>query len=160
MDWKAKFQDVLGDLERERDELRVRAHLARAEAKDELARLEQKLDELRFRAGAGETKVLLHVPHGLLVAVAARLESQVHENAMAAPKRRRKSRRPPRRLPAKPLQKRSAQRQRRRLPPVRQQSKPQLKKLPQKKRPPKKQRPRHPPRRNLHRADPSLPRCR
>jgi predicted nucleic acid-binding Zn-ribbon protein len=56
MDWKAKFQDVLTDLERERDELKVRMHLAKAEARDEMARLEGKLDELRFRAGAARTE--------------------------------------------------------------------------------------------------------
>jgi hypothetical protein len=56
MDWKAKFQDVLADLERERDELRVRAHLAKADAKDELAQLERKLDELRVRADAAKNE--------------------------------------------------------------------------------------------------------
>jgi hypothetical protein len=56
MDWKAKFQDVVTDLERERDELRVRMHLAKAEARDELAKLDEKLDELRFRASAAGTE--------------------------------------------------------------------------------------------------------
>lgn len=56
MDWKAKFQDVLSDLERERDELRVRIHLGKAEARDELAKVDAKLEELRFRAGAARTE--------------------------------------------------------------------------------------------------------
>ena len=60
-DWKARLQDALGDLERERDELKVRMHLAKQEAKEELAELEAKLDELKFRAGAagGEAKTAL-----------------------------------------------------------------------------------------------------
>jgi len=52
MDWQAKLRDVLADLEQERDELRLKLHLARAEGRDELARMEDKLAELRFRAGA------------------------------------------------------------------------------------------------------------
>lgn len=58
MEWKARLQEALSDLERERDELKVRIHLAKQEAKDELADLEAKLAELKFRAGAagGEAK--------------------------------------------------------------------------------------------------------
>lgn len=52
MTWKARLQDVLTDLERERDELKLKVHLAKAEGRDELARLEEKIAELRFRAGA------------------------------------------------------------------------------------------------------------
>jgi hypothetical protein len=52
MDWRAKWQQVLTDLERERDELKLRIHLAKAEGRDEWARIDQKLDELRFRASA------------------------------------------------------------------------------------------------------------
>jgi hypothetical protein len=52
MDWRAKWQQVLTDLERERDELKLKIHLAKAEGRDEWARIDQKLDELRFRAGA------------------------------------------------------------------------------------------------------------
>lgn len=52
MDWHAKFQDVMSDLERERDELKLKLHLGKAEAKEELAKLEEKLAELKFRAGA------------------------------------------------------------------------------------------------------------
>jgi hypothetical protein len=56
MNWKARLQDVLDDLERERDELKLKLHLARAEGRDELARMEEKLAELRFRAGAAGTE--------------------------------------------------------------------------------------------------------
>ena len=49
-DWRAKWQETLQDLEQKRDELRVQAHLAKAEAKEELARLETKVDELKARA--------------------------------------------------------------------------------------------------------------
>jgi hypothetical protein len=52
MDWRAKWQQVLTDLERERDELKLKIHLAKAEGRDEWARIDKKLDELRFRAGA------------------------------------------------------------------------------------------------------------
>lgn len=42
-DWKAKWQDIIKDLEQQRDELKVRIHLAKAEARDEWEKL--KLDE-------------------------------------------------------------------------------------------------------------------
>jgi len=46
-----RVQQLLDDLERQRDELRVRMHLAKAEGREELAKLDEKLDELRARAG-------------------------------------------------------------------------------------------------------------
>lgn len=49
-DWNAKMKDAMKDLAAKRDELRVQAHLAKAEAKEELVRLEAKIDELRARA--------------------------------------------------------------------------------------------------------------
>ena len=51
-DWRAKWQQALADLERERDELKLKIHLAKAEGRDELDRLDQKIAELRFRAQA------------------------------------------------------------------------------------------------------------
>lgn len=53
-DWKATWQDILLDLERQRDELKVRLHLARAEAREEWdrLRLDEKLATLRQRADA------------------------------------------------------------------------------------------------------------
>jgi len=56
MDWRAKWQQVLADLERERDELKLKLHLAKAEGRDEWARMDQKLSELRFRAEAAGTE--------------------------------------------------------------------------------------------------------
>ncbi len=52
MTWKAKVHEVLADLERERDELKLKIHLAKADGRDELARIEDKIAQLRFRAGA------------------------------------------------------------------------------------------------------------
>ncbi|GMV10846.1 MAG: hypothetical protein AMXMBFR55_25800 [Gemmatimonadota bacterium] len=43
-EWREKVQRMMADLERERDELRVQAHLAKAEARDELGKLEAQLD--------------------------------------------------------------------------------------------------------------------
>lgn len=43
------LKQKLADLERERDELRVRLHLAKAEARDEWDRLDARLDELRTK---------------------------------------------------------------------------------------------------------------
>ncbi|HTS87209.1 MAG TPA: hypothetical protein VMG41_01860 [Gemmatimonadales bacterium] len=51
-DWRAKWQQTLADLERERDELKLKIHLAKAEGRDELARLDDKIAELRQRAQA------------------------------------------------------------------------------------------------------------
>lgn len=49
-DWNAKWQAAKADLETKRDELRVQAHLAKAEAKEELTKLEAKIEELKARA--------------------------------------------------------------------------------------------------------------
>ncbi|HWA59231.1 MAG TPA: hypothetical protein VG692_18405 [Gemmatimonadales bacterium] len=51
---RARWQAILTDLERQRDELKVRLHLARAEARDEWEklRLDEKLATLRQRADA------------------------------------------------------------------------------------------------------------
>jgi hypothetical protein len=53
-DLRAAWQEVLGDLERQRDELKVRLHLARAEARDEWdkLKLDQKIATLRQRTDA------------------------------------------------------------------------------------------------------------
>jgi hypothetical protein len=51
-DWRAKWQQTLADLERERDELKLKIHLAKAEGRDELAKLDQKISELRIHAQA------------------------------------------------------------------------------------------------------------
>lgn len=59
-DWRAKWQAVVADLEQQRDELQLKLHLAKAEARDEWARLnlDEKIATLRQRADAagGEAK--------------------------------------------------------------------------------------------------------
>jgi hypothetical protein len=55
-EWREKWQQALTDLERERDELKLKIHLAKAEGRDELARLDQKFSELRFRAQAARVE--------------------------------------------------------------------------------------------------------
>ncbi len=49
MAWNQKLEDVITTIERERDELRVKLHLASKDAKDEFAALESRLDALRAR---------------------------------------------------------------------------------------------------------------
>jgi N-acetylglutamate synthase-like GNAT family acetyltransferase len=49
-EWSDRWQAILSDFERQRDELKVRVHLAKAEAREEMARLEAKMDDLRLRA--------------------------------------------------------------------------------------------------------------
>ena len=43
-EWKQRAQALMQELEQERDELRVKMHLATADAKDELAKLDAQLD--------------------------------------------------------------------------------------------------------------------
>jgi predicted N-acetyltransferase YhbS len=49
-EWSDRWQGVLADFERQRDELKVRVHLAKAETRDEMARLESRMDALRVKA--------------------------------------------------------------------------------------------------------------
>jgi len=46
-----KIKQILTDLERERDELKLKIHLGKAEARDEWAKLEARLAQFRERAG-------------------------------------------------------------------------------------------------------------
>jgi hypothetical protein len=55
-EWRAKWQQTLTDLERERDELKLKIHLAKAEGRDELDKLDQKLADLRLRAQAASSE--------------------------------------------------------------------------------------------------------
>jgi hypothetical protein len=55
-DWNARWQGMMTDLERQRDELKLKLHLARADGRDEWDRLEQKLGELRLRAEAARSE--------------------------------------------------------------------------------------------------------
>ena len=45
-----RWQQLLDDLQRERDELQVRLHLARKEVADELAELDARIDEFKARS--------------------------------------------------------------------------------------------------------------
>lgn len=44
-EWSEKAKSLMADLERERDELRVKMHLAKADAKDELEKLDAQVNE-------------------------------------------------------------------------------------------------------------------
>lgn len=46
---RARLREMLEKLEQERDELRVRMHLGKAEAKEEWAKLEVRISELRVK---------------------------------------------------------------------------------------------------------------
>jgi hypothetical protein len=48
-DWSARAKELMAELEQERDELRVKMHLAKADAKDELAKLDAQLDDKMSR---------------------------------------------------------------------------------------------------------------
>lgn len=58
-DWSERARTLIADLQRERDELRVKMHLAKADAKDELARLDTQLDakmaELKAKVASLDT---------------------------------------------------------------------------------------------------------
>lgn len=43
-EWRQKVQELMTELEQERDELRLQMHLAKADAKDELAKMDAQLD--------------------------------------------------------------------------------------------------------------------
>lgn len=49
------LDDMMEDLKRKRDELRVQMHLASKEAKDEWEELEGKMDDFRAKARLGQT---------------------------------------------------------------------------------------------------------
>jgi len=52
---RSNFEELVEKLERQRDELKLRAHLAKAEARDEWEELETKWERLRSRLkAAGE----------------------------------------------------------------------------------------------------------
>ena len=48
--WREKVDELVRELQQDRDELRVKAALGKAELKEELAELDGKLDELRAKA--------------------------------------------------------------------------------------------------------------
>ena len=47
---KEKLDKLVGDLKRQRDELKLQLHLAKADAKDQWAKLETKYEELKAKA--------------------------------------------------------------------------------------------------------------
>jgi transcription elongation GreA/GreB family factor len=49
MSWNEKLQELVANLEQERDELRLKVHLASRDARDEFEALEARLDALRAR---------------------------------------------------------------------------------------------------------------
>jgi hypothetical protein len=51
-DWNERYEEELGELRRVRDELRVQAHLAKAEAKELWDKLEHRFEQLEGKAKA------------------------------------------------------------------------------------------------------------
>lgn len=51
----SELDDMMEDLKRKRDELRLQMHLASKEAKDEWEELEGKMDDFRAKARLGDT---------------------------------------------------------------------------------------------------------
>lgn len=49
MAWHDKVQELISSLEQDRDELRLKVHLASKDARDEFAALEARLDAMRAR---------------------------------------------------------------------------------------------------------------
>lgn len=54
--WREKMNDMMTELQQERDELRLKLHLGKAELKDELAELDTRLDDLRAKAAVWADK--------------------------------------------------------------------------------------------------------
>lgn len=54
--WREKVDELVKELQQDRDELRVKAALGKAELKDELAELDARLDEMKARAAAWADK--------------------------------------------------------------------------------------------------------
>jgi hypothetical protein len=54
--WREKVDELVRELQQDRDELRVKAALGKAELKDELAELDAKLDDVRAKAAAWADK--------------------------------------------------------------------------------------------------------
>ncbi|MBK8250556.1 MAG: hypothetical protein IPK85_24635 [Gemmatimonadetes bacterium] len=54
--WRERIDAMMTELQQERDELRVKMSLGKAELRDELAELDGKLDDLRSKAAAWADK--------------------------------------------------------------------------------------------------------
>jgi hypothetical protein len=54
--WREKMDELVKELQQERDELRVKAALGKAELKEELAELDAKLDDVKAKAAVWADK--------------------------------------------------------------------------------------------------------
>ena len=54
--WREKVDELVRELQQDRDELRVKAALGKAELKDELDELDAKLDDVKAKAAAWADK--------------------------------------------------------------------------------------------------------
>jgi sugar-specific transcriptional regulator TrmB len=54
--WREKVDELVRELQQDRDELRVKAALGKAELKEELAELDTRLDELKAKAAVWADK--------------------------------------------------------------------------------------------------------
>ena len=54
--WREKVDELVKELQQDRDELRVKAALGKAEMKDELAELDDKLEQVKSKAAAWADK--------------------------------------------------------------------------------------------------------
>lgn len=54
--WREKVDELVKELQQDRDELRVKAALGKAELKEELAELDAKLDDLKAKAAVWADK--------------------------------------------------------------------------------------------------------
>lgn len=61
---ESPWNRIVEELERKRDELRLKAHLGKAEARDLLTALEEKLHELRVHAGSTADRAKEAAHHG------------------------------------------------------------------------------------------------
>lgn len=54
--WREKIDGMMQELQQERDELRLKMHLGKAELRDELAELDTKLDAMKAKAATWADK--------------------------------------------------------------------------------------------------------
>ena len=54
--WRERMDELVREIQQERDELRVKAALGKAELRDELAELDVKLDEIKAKAATWADK--------------------------------------------------------------------------------------------------------
>ena len=54
--WNEKWQELVSDLERERDELRLKIKLGTKDAQDQVGKLDDKIQQLKLRADAAASE--------------------------------------------------------------------------------------------------------